>query len=489
MTIRVRLTLWYMGALAAILLVLCIGSYILLSRTLRERTDRSLADMADAFAAVLLDEEAELPGVPAPVVAAEAASEFRYAERRVFLYTLDGQLVVASEPPGARTTGAALTLPQLAASRVRAGLPDSVPRFLTVAAGGHPVRFVLRPARLHVVPHVAVAAGSLADERILQRRLGVALLTIIPAALLLAAAGGYVLARAALAPVAAMGRDAAAISAHNLHARLSLANRADELGALGAVFNNLLDRLERAFSQQRRFMADASHELRTPLAIVRGEADVALSREDRDIPALRESLQLVAREGRRLSRIVDDLFTLARADAGQHPLLPSDFYLDELVAGCAYAYRSIAAARGVRLHCTASEEIPFRGDEELLRRMVLNLLDNAAKHTPSGGVVELVLDRAGDALRMRIRDSGSGVPAEARPHVFERFYRADPVRGRERDQGAGLGLPIARWIAEAHGGSLELASTSAAGSEFVARLPSLPGDRPQPPKGEDARET
>lgn len=217
-------------------------------------------------------------------------------------------------------------------------------------------------------------------------------------------------------------------------------------------------------------MADASHELRTPVAIVRGEADVALSREDRDPASLRESLRVVGEEGRRLSRIVEDLFTLARADAGQHPLVPADLYLDELVEECVRAYQSLAAERGIRLSCRSPVEVAYRGDEALLRRMVLNLLDNAPKHTASAGSVEVALTSAPGAVRIEVRDTGSGIPPAARAHVFERFYRADVARTRARG-GAGLGLPIARWIAESHHGSLVLADTGPHGTTFVASLP------------------
>jgi DNA-binding response OmpR family regulator len=206
-TIRTRLTLWYMGALAVMLVAVCAGTYLFLSHALRSRTDASLLDMAGAFASILEDEAAEYPAMAPTGVAAEAASEFRFTGRRVALYTLDGRVVAASAAPGART-GKEAALPLPGPARMRSGLPGESPTFVTVRASGDEIRAVFRRATLRGVPHVAVAAASLADERALRRRLALALLLTVPAALLLAAAGGHLLARAALAPAGARGRHA-----------------------------------------------------------------------------------------------------------------------------------------------------------------------------------------------------------------------------------------------------------------------------------------
>jgi two-component system OmpR family sensor kinase len=251
-------------------------------------------------------------------------------------------------------------------------------------------------------------------------------------------------------------------------------NERSELGRLALTFNELLARLDVSFEQQRRFMADASHELRTPVAIVRGESEVALSQESRSPEEYRESLAILHEEGRRLTRIVEDLFTLARADAGQYGLDPASFYLDETAAECVRAVRSLAARRGVALrHEDGGGEMPMRGDEGLVRRMLLNLLDNAIKYTPAGGEVRVELAREGEAYAIRITDTGVGVPEEARPHIFERFYRADKARSRNGGAGggAGLGLSIASWIAEAHGGRVTLERSGRGGSTFLVSLP------------------
>jgi signal transduction histidine kinase len=174
-----------------------------------------------------------------------------------------------------------------------------------------------------------------------------------------------------------------------------------------------------------------------------------------------------------LTQIVEDLFTLTRADAGQYPLAPRDIYLDELVADCAHAARSLALAKKITLTCEVPEELAIRADEALLRRMILNLLDNAIKYTPAGGRVAVSCERSGNEYAVSVTDSGSGIPEDLQQKVFERFFRVDKARTRMENDGggAGLGLSIARWIAEAHHGRLILARSDSNGSTFTALLP------------------
>jgi signal transduction histidine kinase len=210
---------------------------------------------------------------------------------------------------------------------------------------------------------------------------------------------------------------------------------------------------------------------------MRSETEVALSQRERSNGELRESLAIVKDETRRLTHIVEDLFTLARADAGQYKLTSKEFYLDELAAEVARSIRTLVAERGLILHLDATQEMPIRGDENLMRRLLLNLLDNAIKHTPGGGAVNISCKREALSYVITVSDTGLGVPAEAQPHIFDRFYRADSARSRGEDDGAGLtsgaglGLSIARWVAEAHSGTLELLHSSDTGSVFQLILP------------------
>jgi heavy metal sensor kinase len=296
----------------------------------------------------------------------------------------------------------------------------------------------------------------------------------IPLLLLFAALGGYFLATRSLSPVAAMSARAAEISSSNLNERLPVGSRRDELSALAEVVNGLLERLERAFAQQRRFMADASHELRTPVAVLRTEADVTLSRPARTETEYRESVSVMRDSAQRLGRIVDDLFLLARADAGHLPLRREPLYLEDVVDEAARAVRNLARERDVRVQLLPLEDSPYDGDADLLGRVLLNLLDNAIKHSSAGGTVTLALTRTAHEYHITVADEGAGISAEAQPHIFERFFRADKARSRtdgDATAGAGLGLAIGRWIAEAHGGRLDLVKSSGSGTEFVLALP------------------
>jgi signal transduction histidine kinase len=252
--------------------------------------------------------------------------------------------------------------------------------------------------------------------------------------------------------------------------RLAAPNPVDELGALAASFNGLLTRLDAVLAQQRNFMADASHELRTPVSIARTALEVCLGRPSRSEGEYRDSLKVVAAQMRRLSRVVDDLLTLARADAAGLRVEREPLYLDEVVAEVVSEARVLAAAKGVTLGSAGATDVEARGDERMLRQLFLNLLDNAIRHTPEGGRVEVGLSVVEQGVEVTVSDGGPGIPDADRDRIFERFVRLD---GRHAPEGAGLGLPIARAIAEAHRGSLGLARSGPGGSTFVVRLPRL----------------
>jgi two-component system, OmpR family, sensor kinase len=231
----------------------------------------------------------------------------------------------------------------------------------------------------------------------------------------------------------------------------------------------LIDRLNLAIEQQRRFMADASHELRTPVSVVRTAADVTLGREKRTESEYRESFRVVSEQARRLSGLVEDMFLLARADAGQRQLVATDFYFDEIVTECVRSTQVLADARRVSIVSEIAADVSYSGDEALARQLVANLLGNAVRHAAPGGRVWVSLVVAGPLLRLSVSDDGAGVKPEDRERIFERFVRLDPTRAA--DAGAGLGLSIARWVAEAHGGTLTLSDAIAGRTTFEARFP------------------
>jgi heavy metal sensor kinase len=469
------LTLWYTGVLALVLIIFSVLTYTFVAHSTRQRTDDSLKETANSVAASFAAEYSDEEGRASERAAAEVTREFRFSDRWVFIYDERLRLIASSGTSGVAGTSAPhatpsslpfhSTLLEMAArdGRAYAYLPD----------GKESLRaFALRSV-LDKQAYLVVVATSLHEQEESLRRAREALYIAVPLALLLASLGGYFLARKSLAPVVAMSEQAAQIGVANLHERLAVQNERDELGRLAQIFNELLARLDRSFHLQRRFMADASHELRTPIAIVCGEAEVTLSQDERPVEEYRESLAIVQDEGRRLKRIVEDLFMLARADAGQYPLTSVEFYLDELMAECVRAVRTLAANRRVHISCDTPGESAFRGDEGLIRRMILNLTDNAIKHTPSQGTIRLHLERRADAYLITVADTGTGIPKGEQPHIFERFYRVDKARSRNGTDsgGAGLGLSIARWIAEAHEGRLELLNSDERGSVFAATLP------------------
>jgi signal transduction histidine kinase len=218
-------------------------------------------------------------------------------------------------------------------------------------------------------------------------------------------------------------------------------------------------------------MADASHELRTPVSVIRSASDVTLGREHRVETEYREALSITGAQARHLSRLVEQMLVLARADAGGYPLRFVDLYLDEVIQECSRTVAVMADARGVTVTVCAVGEVELRGDEELLRQLFLNLLQNAVQHTPRSGVVTIRVERADSHVVIRVDDTGCGVPPADQERIFERFVQLDPAR---RHLGAGLGLPIARWIAEAHGGSLVLEQSTSSGSTFRVVLPCHP---------------
>ena len=271
-----------------------------------------------------------------------------------------------------------------------------------------------------------------------------------------------------------MAERAQRISVENLDQRLPTANPRDELGRLAATFNELLARLSNSFAQQRQFMADASHELRTPLSVIGTTSAVMLQREDRGKSEYREALTIVDQQVRRLTRVVDDIFMLARADAGHPALQITGFYLDELLVETARGAAVLASRKNLQLEVPVLSEAPFRGDEGLLRQMIGNLLDNAIRHTPERGEVRIALKSCDTEYVITVTDTGSGIAPDVQPQIFKRFYRADKARSRTNtngEGGAGLGLPIARRIAEAHQGRLELQHSDETGSTFVVCLP------------------
>ena len=476
-SVRVRLTLWYTGAMTVVLVVLAVATYVVLKQNVIRRADASAIELADSF---LTTVDAELgdrsqSGNSRDAISA-AISEHKFQDVIFVVLDSHGTVLGMSEKlnDGGRMVDSSRDVLQLLAQSVG---PAQTP-FHSVHFGRHFYRSYVREVSVGRQPATLIVLQSLHHQNEFLETLAATFAIAIPLTLVLAGFGGYLLARRSLSPVVSMSAQASRIGSENLDGRLQVSNPHDELGTLALSFNDLLDRLSASFDRQRRFVADASHELRTPVAILCGEADVTLSKADRSPEDYRESLQILGREAKRLKQIVEDLFTLARADAGQHPLVLKDFYLDELVAESCRNIRTLASAKQISIQCDAPVELPIHADETLLRRMLLNLLDNAIKYTNSGGSVQISCGARDGQYRVRVEDSGIGIPAKLQPRIFERFFRADTARSHgDGDGGAGLGLAIASWIAEVHGGKLDLLHSDQSGSAFEASLPKVSAER------------
>jgi heavy metal sensor kinase len=491
-SLRIRLAVWYALTLVVGLGVMAASVYLYVAHAARTRVD---ADLRNAAAAVaeLWRHAPDRGGPPT----GDYLGEGRAADLEFVVFD-EGQRELASNSQAARLRRARGATPVAAPDTdsllVR---PDLAPLFREARTTGDAYATLDGPLgreRAYAVTTgatgrrlvVAVIHGLESEERFLAglRR---SFRILIPLAATLALLGGVWLAGRALRPVRLMAAQAARIGATTLDERLPASARDDELGRLAASFNQLLDRLETAFAQQQRFMAEASHELRTPIAVVRGEADLALSQPHRDEGSYRETLRVVAGESRRLTQIVDDLFLLARADAGQLPVDHRPVDLAAVAATSCRALRTVAAQWAIRLETSAEGAVTAWGDDGLLRRLVDNLVRNAVAHGRRGGTVTVRVSNGAEGVRLTVEDEGPGIAPEVRDRIFERFYRGPAARAAKPDQGggAGLGLAIARGIAEAHGGTVVLARTGPDGSVFELRLPQPPRDPGAAPDGRD----
>jgi heavy metal sensor kinase len=451
-SVRARLTLWYTAIVAIVLITFSGISYALLARAIRSATDSSLAATGNEFAAAFAND-------PANGSAGRGERlDFRYSDRDIMVVSSSGRIVASSR----------LRMKPEERARVETVVRRGVTGFMTMEGGeeNNGIRIYAVPIRAVGARYVVVVASDLDEQADRLESAARAVLLGIPLALLIAAGGGYLMARKSLAPVTTMSREARHISAETLGERIAVGNERDELGFLAVTLNDLLERLQRAFDSQRRFMADASHELRTPVSIIQGEADVVLSRTDRSSAEYRESIEIMQDAARKLTRIVQDLFLLARTDEGRYPMSKTRFYLDEVLADCVRAMRSVAAAKKISVTCDAPPDSVIFADEELIHRMLQNLIENAVKFTGAEGCVRVTLERLPDAYAIRVSDTGSGIPSDQQAQVFERFFRGDRSR-----RGAGLGLPIARWIAAAHDGQLTIEKSDASGTTFLVVLP------------------
>jgi heavy metal sensor kinase len=445
-SIHFRLPAWYAGLLTLV--------YVLFAALLMQRVESFLeqnaldtqARRARQIAATLVTPLAQAPASLAAQVQALYSPEL--SDRFIRITAGDGTVVYHSGEPSDHSfvptevpTAPVSLAPQ---TKRRQPLPDG--RALLIAAvrgGSDPVYTV----------EVGVSTASIAA--LLRQILWLTALGL-PVMVALAVSGGYFLVKRALAPVESMAGKAELITHHNLAERLPVARTGDELERLALSLNRMITRLDDAFQQSKRFAADASHELRTPLTVLRTELE-NLARNPQAGPDPYERLGSLLQPVERLSKTVERLFALSRLDAGeaQAEWLPID--LGELVATTVDQMLLLAADKGIKVTCESQQRVVVKGDRSRLKQIVVNLLDNAIKYTPASGTVHLRVTQSDGQAVLSVEDSGIGIPAEALPHVFERFYRVDTTRSSETG-GAGLGLAIVKTICDAHGAVVRVVS-------------------------------
>lgn len=420
--IRLRLSLWYAGSLLVLLLVPGTLVRDAVTEGLDADFEASIERNAQLLRGFFRLEITEYLGVEASL--AHLAQEVVIPDRYVVFRNPDGAAFAVLEDPSE---------------------PPLDPRI--------PVRTRVVPLDPQLAPGwtIEVRAGE-ADLRALIRRIDGWFFVGGSLGLVLAALAGWLVTGRTLRPVGAMAAAAEHITAGN-SGRLPIGNPNDELGRLGKRFNTVLDRLDRALEQQRSFLADAAHELRTPIARMRADVDVALLPEAR--PEVRtEALRQMSVDLRGTGDILDELLQLARADTDPAlELTPG--YLDDVIHDVYTRWRPAAERAGVSLVLEQVEETPVNMNADAVQRLAAILVDNALRYTPEGGRVSIRVASLGGVAALEVEDTGIGIPREERPFVFRRFFRGAQARARVA-HGSGLGLPIALWIADQHGGCLTL---------------------------------
>jgi heavy metal sensor kinase len=456
-SVRVRLALWYVAALAAVLATYAAVVFLFVRHSFRETLD----------SAVYADADRALDAVSAWTGGGHL---WRPDAARLDAENEDLWMLVLGPDGAPRFQSPAAARLPLADDPARAATvaDGGIVSAAAATAGGGRLRLLSGTVHVANAPFTILVARSEAATEHDLRVLLVVLIAGVPVGVGAAGLGGYVLARRALAPVDRMSEMARAITAARLTDRLPVENPHDELGRLAAAFNDLLARLQAAFERMRQFTADASHELRTPLTAMRSVGEDGL-RERRSDAGYRDVIGSMLEDVDRLTTLVDALLTLSRADAGDGlaPLEPVD--LAEIAHDVA-AQLAVLAEENRQTILVEGAAPAVRGHRVALRQALVNLVDNAVKHGPSDRPILVRLSRAPGSAVIDVVDQGAGIPAEHRAKIFERFYRVDPARSRERG-GAGLGLAVARWAVELHGGRLEYRDVPG-GSVFRMTLPS-----------------
>ncbi|MGE0470870.1 MAG: hypothetical protein Nkreftii_004155 [Candidatus Nitrospira kreftii] len=461
MPLRVRLTLWYGSALALVLIIFSVVLYAMTARNLRDAVDESLEDTA-TIAVRSLEERGFLPLLNEKELLSQFP-ELARIDKFFQIFSPSGTITISSpnikhhDVPLSRT---ALEVAFSGQSIFESAKYPNEPPLRVIS-----VPIMYRDNLLYIV-QVGTSMESVGETL---HRFLVLLVVAIPIALAVSLAGGWFLAGRALRPVDEITLAARRIAAGDLSQRLSMPTAQDEIGRLAATFNNMIGRLDASFRQIRQFTSDASHELRTPLTVMKGETDLIL-RRSRPLEDYKTVLESNLEEIDRMTRIVDELLFLSRADMGEVKMEALPVALQALVEDVHRQAKLLGHDRDIEVVLGTVMPVVVHGDDLRLRELLLNLVENAMKYSHAGGKVEIALLKDGREARLSITDHGIGIAPADHQKIFQRFFRTDVARTHTK-KGTGLGLAICAWIADLHKGRVEVQSDLGQGSTFTVVLP------------------
>lgn len=459
-SLKFKLVGWYAGLLLGVFAILAVSTYFALRASLVGSLRESQLRRARQVAQLLRENE-QNPGRVGQDVQQRYAPDIN--DRFVRITTREGAVLYCSPAPKTQSFDP-LAMP-----------PPKWPRDeeswrQTPLLGGRAMILTAHAVRLTGGHEYLIETGAPMDEvQADVRHWAIFMLTMLPVVGLIALGGGYGLVRRALAPVDRIASTLERISALNLSERLPSSQTGDELERLSVAVNHMIERLDSAFQQSRRFVADASHELRTPLTVLKGELESLIQQRGLDTEC-RDRLGSALEEVDRLAGIVEGLFAISRLDAGEAAAEWVKFDLGQLVIATADQMVLLAEDKQIRVTSSGDLGVWVEGDRARMKQVVVNLLDNAIKYTPAGGTVKLQVSSEDSKAVLEVADSGVGIAAEVLPKVFDRFFRVDQTRSREGG-GAGLGLSIVKAICAAHHGQVQATSTPGQGSRFRVELP------------------
>jgi heavy metal sensor kinase len=458
--IKWKLTIWYGGILALILVIFSSTVYIYFKNSLEESIDVKIKSIAEVLASSMTEEHG-----------GNVFGNFeRYLEsvlgkkpKGKFIQIIDSSGKIGAKMNDIETDA----IPVRFNTMERALKGETV--YETIEDANPRLRMLTMPILDNKkITSIVQVGSSLADFDETMKKLLIIMIIGIPTSLSVIIIVGYFMAKKSLKPVDQIRKAAVKISSSNLDERIDIKGRKDELGRLAETFNAMIARLKDSFQRINQFSIDVSHELKTPLTILKGETEVVL-RKDRDNEEYKILLQSNLEEIDRMARIIDDLLLLSKADSKDMKLNIENISLRDLVAEVCMNMKIFADNKEIALVVDELADVRLIGDELKLRRMLWNIMENGIKYTPKGGVVNVSSYTNNGYICINVKDNGMGITGDDIKYIFDRFYRAD--RSRKRESGSGLGLSISKWIAEAHKGTIEVASQPSKGSQFLIKLP------------------